>query len=390
MEMNSAIRSTQVWGLIDCDAFFANCEIFHNPSLRDKIVCIWKDIVIARTYNAKKYGISIGTPVWEAKKILPNDTEYIPPSLKKYKQISDRLMQLLGRKFQTIEQFSIDEAFYKPLSQNQDEWFHHNAALHLQAEIRQAVWIPVSIGIAPTRILAKMFADINKPFWICVWINTSHIDTYLKQIPLKDIPFIWSKSVQKIEEFASTAYAFKNLSHGFIKQHLWASGLKIRRELRWTNAYSFQKNVHKKSISRSYSFNPHFTTNKTVIWWHLINNVEKALYELHLYWLQTQSISIFFKSRTFKILTQERKLTTPLSTRIDLIPHIRELFETIQWWWLPIRSSWIRLWWLQQSTYQQWSLFKETKSIQSNSQLDAIIDTLNDRYWENTIRSWVW
>jgi len=62
--------SKKVFAHIDCDSFFASCEVFRNPKLEHKYVCVGHDIIVACTYNAKALGIGVGTPFWEAKKKL--------------------------------------------------------------------------------------------------------------------------------------------------------------------------------------------------------------------------------------------------------------------------------------------------------------------------------
>jgi len=62
--------STKTYAHVDCDSFFASCEVFRNPKLEKKYVCVGSEIVVAATYNAKRLGIKTGTPIWEAKRIL--------------------------------------------------------------------------------------------------------------------------------------------------------------------------------------------------------------------------------------------------------------------------------------------------------------------------------
>ncbi len=62
--------SPKIYAHIDCDSFFASCELLRNPALAKKCVCVGTEIIIAATYNAKARGIKTGTPIWEARRIL--------------------------------------------------------------------------------------------------------------------------------------------------------------------------------------------------------------------------------------------------------------------------------------------------------------------------------
>jgi len=68
--------SNHIYAHIDCDSFFASCEILRNPKLYGKYVCVGTEIIIAATYNAKALGVKVGTPIWEAKKILRGKDAY--------------------------------------------------------------------------------------------------------------------------------------------------------------------------------------------------------------------------------------------------------------------------------------------------------------------------
>jgi len=65
--------SKKIYAHIDCDSFFVACEVFRNPGLAKKHVCVGKDITIAASYSAKRKGVKVGTPFWEAKRILGKD-----------------------------------------------------------------------------------------------------------------------------------------------------------------------------------------------------------------------------------------------------------------------------------------------------------------------------
>ena len=80
--------SNKLFAHIDCDSFFASCEVLKNPQLQGKYVCVWNEIIIACTYNVKKLWIKCWTPVWEAKKILGNAWVFLWVDIVYYSEIS--------------------------------------------------------------------------------------------------------------------------------------------------------------------------------------------------------------------------------------------------------------------------------------------------------------
>ncbi len=132
---------------MDCDSFFAACEILRHPELKENYVCVGGDIIIAASYNAKALGIKVGTPIWEARRILPaKKTHYFAPDISYYSEISQKLMVFLREYSEKIEIFSIDEAFCDmtgiPECFKMDAWDY---ALFLQKKILDEIGISVTV-----------------------------------------------------------------------------------------------------------------------------------------------------------------------------------------------------------------------------------------------------
>lgn len=164
MHTPSLPRSTQRRALVDCDSFFAGCEVARRPELRGKCVCVARDedIVLAATYEAKARGVKTGTPAREAKRILGNDIVLVKPDMAYYQQISKQVMALLAQEANDIEVYSIDEAFIDITHHLQIHGDEHtryeNRARAIQQRVYDELGISVSIGVAPTRIIAKICA----------------------------------------------------------------------------------------------------------------------------------------------------------------------------------------------------------------------------------------
>ena len=77
--------SKQLFAHIDCDCFFASCEMFRDPRLKNKCVCIGGDIIITANYKARTYGVKVGTPIWVARKMIPErELVMLPPDMNLY------------------------------------------------------------------------------------------------------------------------------------------------------------------------------------------------------------------------------------------------------------------------------------------------------------------
>ncbi len=153
--------------LADCNNFFVSCERLYDPTLNGKPVVVLSNndgCVIARSNEAKAMGIPMGCPAFQIKKHIGlanlNDVVQLSARHTLYHDISLRIMSLLGRSCERLEVYSVDEAFFQAPFNNpaHDEHFLHE----LVQKIYKYVGIPVSIGYAPTRTLAKIASHIAK------------------------------------------------------------------------------------------------------------------------------------------------------------------------------------------------------------------------------------
>ena len=380
-------RSKQVRWLVDCDSFYASCEVFLNPQLKGLPVCIWWDIVIARSYEAKPYGIKVWTPIREAKEMLPDNAVYLSPRMWEYWKISKRLMEYLADKCTEVEIFSIDEAFFEIGWYDQMYKMEYQRMIPaLKHAIRKDIGIPVSIGLAPTRLLAKIFADINKPFWELVALDDSHIDSILQSLPLAEVPFIWPKTQKKLAWKCKTAYDFKALDFADVRQMLWKNGTKIRCELNGTNAMSLWYNDHPKWIGRTRSFNPYFTDKKEEVRARLLSNIEKAIEHLHDVKMSTKYVRLYFRTKDFQSFWIDTKLPYPTNDGLQLTKIARKLFEQVPFWDIMFRTTWIYFSDLILSWHVQESLFSVSeKSTLDSKKISDIIQSLNKKFGRWTV-----
>ena len=186
----------KIIGHIDADSFYVSCERVRDKNLLDRPVAVLGNqgaCVIARSYEMKPYGVTVGMPIWKAKKLCPEGV-YIKRDFKWYGVLSKMMQDILKRYSDTIEYYSVDESFV-------DFGFYQGdlkvLASQIQQDILKEVKVPVSIGLANTRILAKLGSDCNKPFGITIFdINTT--SEYLKKIPVDEISGIGRRLVKSL------------------------------------------------------------------------------------------------------------------------------------------------------------------------------------------------
>ncbi len=153
-----------LWAIVDCNNFFASCEQLIRPDLKDRPVVVLSNndgCIVARSALARKLGIKMGTPAFRIRDFLErNGVEVFSSNFPLYNAVSRRVMDVLAHFCPKVEQYSIDEAFV-----------YLDSALETQAadfcpylidRVRHYAGVPVSIGVARTRTLAKLACHVAK------------------------------------------------------------------------------------------------------------------------------------------------------------------------------------------------------------------------------------
>ena len=183
-----------MYGLVDCNNFFVSCERVFDPRLNGKKVVVLSNndgCVIARSNEAKAAGIPMGCPAFKIKEHTdPRDVIQLSARHILYRDLSDRVMQVLGQEVENLQVYSVDEAFFK--LPHEDVETNHRAMADAVRKIRQYVGIPVSVGFAPSRTLAKVANHIAKKdkritdgvYWL---VRPEVIDIILRRTPIEDV-----------------------------------------------------------------------------------------------------------------------------------------------------------------------------------------------------------
>lgn len=189
---------------IDMNSYFATVEQQANPFLRGKAVgvCAYlqpKGCIIAASIEAKARGMKVGMRVDEAKKIIP-DAVFVENDPAKYRTVTSRIIPIFRDASDRIEQYSIDEAFLDLSGWVRDEAEAVWIAVRIRERIRREVgeWLSCSIGIAPTRFLAKLASDLEKPSGLVI-INQENLEQTLASLDLSDIYGIGRRMKTRIE-----------------------------------------------------------------------------------------------------------------------------------------------------------------------------------------------
>lgn len=188
--------------LVDMNAFFASVHQALDPTLRGKPVVVCGDpskrhgIVLAASYEAKKYGLKTAMPVWEAKNLLPHGI-FVKPNYHQYMDFSVRIINVMKDFSPLVEPFSIDEAFVDVTGCEHLFGDATQIARQIKTRIRDEIGVLCSVGIGPNKLVAKVAAEIEKPDGLTL-ITPKDVPLKLWPLPVKDLFGVGRRTEKKL------------------------------------------------------------------------------------------------------------------------------------------------------------------------------------------------
>ena len=170
----------------DLDAFYASVEQLLDPSLRHRPVAVGGGVVLAASYEARAFGVASGMPGWRARQLCPAIT-FVPGHFAEYRRLGDQVMKILGDFTPLVERVSIDEAFLDVRGALNLFGPPRDIALAIRWRAREEVGLPLSVGVARTKHLAKVASQVAKPDGLVV-VDPKHEREFLDGLP---VGLIW-------------------------------------------------------------------------------------------------------------------------------------------------------------------------------------------------------
>ena len=250
-----------MFALCDCDSFFASCERVFRPELYGKPVVVLSNndgCIVAMTKEAKELGLKRGTPFYQVSDlILQHQVNFFSSNYTLYGDISARVMQLIAEETGDIDIYSIDEAFFSIDGFKSD--MLHESLVALRHKIYKGIGVPVSIGVGPTRTLAKVASHFAKKIpgyhGVCIIDNDEKRIKALQLFPVGDTWGIGRQFRKKLEYYGVvTAYDFQKKQEAWVSQQFKLPGVRTWKELRGIPCKDINELPEKQSICTSRSF----------------------------------------------------------------------------------------------------------------------------------------
>ena len=388
-----------MYGIIDCDNCYVSCERVFRPDLEGVPVVVLSNndgCVVARSNEAKKMGIKAGTPYFQLAQQFPNQKIAVFSSnYELYGELTGRIVSIISKEVPAYFRYSIDECFiYLDGMEHLDlkKWGED-----LHKKIKQYVGMPVSIGLAPNKTLAKMashFAKKYQGYRHCCMIDSD--EKRIKALKLYPIDEVWGigrRYAAKLEALGvKTAYDFAAHNGDWVK--LTFNNIVIQRTWRELNGEDCVPNeelAKKKSICTSRSFNgmiPDFDTLRTQV----TNYAARCAEKLRMQQTVASSVGVFLNTNAFREDLaqywnfQEQRLITPSSSTITITQTAIDILRRIYRQGYQYKKAGVIVMGIGADSPIQQDLFDiNAEQFQKMKRLDEVIDRINRMQGSETI-----
>ena len=388
-----------MYGIIDCDNCYVSCERVFRPDLKDKPVVVLSNndgCVVARSNEAKKMGIKAGTPYFQLAQQFPDQKIAVFSSnYELYGELTGRVVSIIRKEVPAYFRYSIDECFVYL-----DGMEHLDLKLwgeELHKKIKQGVGMPVSIGIAPNKTLAKTashFAKKYKGYRHCCMIDSEEKRIKaLKLFPIGEVWGIGRRYAKKLESLGiQTAYDFASHHESWVR--LTFNNIVILRtwqELNGEDVIPNEELTKKKSICTSRSFNG-MISDLEELKTHVSNYAARCAEKLRIQGTVASIVGVFLHTNLFREDLpqywnfQEQRIITPTSSTTAIVKKANEVLTQIYRPGYQYKKAGVIVMGIGPESPIQQDLFDiNADQFQKMKRLDEVIDRINRLHGTETI-----
>lgn len=320
---------------VDMDAFFVSVEELYDPSLKGKPVIVGgrkgeRGVVSAASYEARKYGVHSAMPLKTAGQLCPNGI-YLEGHPERYREYSHRVHGVLLEFSPTVEMASVDEAYMDLTGTERLHGPPLQAAHKLHVRMKEATGLNCSVGIATSRLVAKVASDQAKPNGV-LWVQTGLEAAFLAPLEVRKIPGVGKVTEERLRELSIRRVGdLARLEPAFLEKRFGQWGLALAGKSRGFDAGGYfdgeiGSGDDPKSISHEHTFHED-TADKAMLEATLARLAEKVARRLREHGFHARTIHLKLRDSGFHTITRARTLPSPTQLDQDLIAESRRLFR---------------------------------------------------------------
>lgn len=372
---------------LDLDAFFTSVEQLDYPQLRGKPVVVGADpktrrgVVSAASYEARTFGIHSAMPISQAYKLCPQ-AEFRPGRMKRYKEISDRIMTIIKEYTPLVEQVSIDEAFMDVTGCERLFGSAEEIGHNIKDRVHEEEGLTVSVGIAPNKYLAKIASELDKPDGFVI-VKPGEEKEFLAGMPVERLWGVGAKTARKLRQSGIATvgqlavYPQDALEKkmGKFGRHLWklANGMDDSEVVPWDEV---------KSISNETTFGKDVADIEKMKAT-LLHLSEKVGRRTRKKGLKGKTVILKIRFADFSTFTRNRTLAESTDLAEHIYRTILDLFATFDLEEQKVRLLGVGISQLDEGHSGQTELFENDN--RKKKQVAVTVDKIKDKYGDDAI-----
>lgn len=395
--MSSTRSETRAIALVDCNNFYASCERVFRPDLKGRPVIVLSNNdgnVVARSNEVKKIGLKFGAPFHECKElIVRHGITVFSSNYTLYGDLSHRVMTTLSMFSPHMEIYSIDEAFLD--LGTMERAAREELGMRIRQTVEQWTGIPVSVGIGPTKTLAKLanhWAKHECPDKGVFDVGgCANIDAILEKTPVEEIWGIGPRYKMLLNRHGvHTARQFRDLSDSWVRAHMTVMGLRTAWELRGISCIPIEEAASpRKGIVSSRSFGTpveSFDTLREAI----ASYAARAGAKLRRQRCAASFVGVFIATNPFADEPQYSnfvscRLPLPTSSSFALIHNATHCLSRIYRHGFRYKKAGVMLAEIVEDQFESGGLFESPCETSRNKHLFSVIDRVNERFGARTL-----
>ena len=317
---------------VDMDAFFASVAERDNPELKGKAVVIGmgaRGVVSAANYEARKFGIHSAMPVGRARSLAPHAI-FLPVDMPRYQEVSEHVMEIFQSFTPWVEPISLDEAFLDVTGSQKLLGTGREIAAAIRKKVEDQEGITCSVGIAPSKFIAKLASAHCKPNGM-LEITADRILTFLHPLPIQAMWGVGPKTAEVLERLGlRTIEDIAKLPRTTLIRALGEANGASLYELAWGRDYrDVTPEEPDRSISAAETF-PQDLDNPEEILTEFLRLTERATARLRDRELFAKTISIKVRFADFSTINRSKTLPLPIDSTHDVYDVVRQLYQALR------------------------------------------------------------
>lgn len=378
----------------DLNNFFASVECRLDPSLRGRPIAVAGDpearhgIVLAKSEEAKRCGVTTGETLWQARSKCP-DILFVPPHYDKYIEFSDAVRGIYGDFTDRVESYGLDECWLDVTGSRRLFGDGSCIANAIRSRVKKELGVTVSVGVSFNKIFAKLGSDMKKPDAVTV-IDRDSFREVVWPLPVGDLLYVGRSAVAKLARYGIRTIGDLALADRVFLSYLLGKSGEMLHSFANGEDMSPVSNIGAKSLIKSVSCGsttPRDMVTSDEVKILLTELSESVSARLRRYGFMCRCVQLHIRESDLSSVVRQKKLGYPCHTAKAIFTAAYELYAENHGFSRPVRSLSVCACDLDYCESEQLSFDPDIEKIQRRENLESAVDALREKYGKGAIVS---